>query len=64
MALTEYASGPFPLFAKLAIMLRNLPAVQFVFAKGWALLRSDKTCGEPLINNFLVEVPGVSCAFR
>src|SRR5664279_5221431 len=60
MALIEYASRPFPIFAKLAVMLRNLPAVQFVFVKGWAPLRSDKTYGEPLISDFLDEVPGVS----
>jgi hypothetical protein len=60
MALTEYALRPYPIFAKLAVMLRTLPAVQFLFAKVSALLRNDKTFGEPLISNFLDEAPGAS----
>jgi hypothetical protein len=57
MALTEYALRPYPIFAKLAVMLRTLPAAQFLFAK---VLRNDKTFGEPLISNFLDEAPGAS----
>jgi|ERR1700676_5198181 hypothetical protein len=60
MALTEYALRPYPIFAKLAVMLRTLPAVQFLFAKVSALLRNDKTFGEPFISNFLDEAPGAS----
>ncbi len=60
MSLAEYASRPFPAFAKLAGMLRNIPAMQFVFAKVSALLRGDKASGEPIINKFLGEAPGVT----
>jgi hypothetical protein len=41
-------------------MLRNIPAVQFVFAKFAALLRSNKGRGEPLISEFRDEAPGVT----
>jgi hypothetical protein len=56
----QYASKPVPAFKKLAVMLRNLPAVQFVFAKFAALLRSKKDSGEPLISEFLGEASGVT----
>jgi hypothetical protein len=59
MALTEYASRPFPILSKLAVMLRNVPAVQFAIAKVSALLRGDKTVGAPLISKFLDEAPSV-----
>jgi hypothetical protein len=45
---------------KLAAMLRNVPAVQFIFAKFAALLRSNKGSGEPLITEFVGEAPGVT----
>jgi hypothetical protein len=48
------------IFTKLAVMLRNIPAMQFVFAKFAALLRSDKGNGESLISKFLGEAPGVT----
>jgi hypothetical protein len=60
MSYAEYASKPFPVFTKLAVMLRNIPAMQFIFAKFAALLRSDKGSGEPLISKFLGEAPGVT----
>jgi len=60
MSHAEYASKPFPVFTKLAVMLRNIPAMQFIFAKFAALLRSDKGSGEPLISKFLGEAPGVT----
>ena len=41
MSLAEHVSRPFPVFAKLAVMLRNIPAVQFVLAKCAALLRTE-----------------------
>jgi len=41
-------------------MLRNIPAVQLVFAKFAALLRSDKANDKPPISKFLGEVPGVA----
>lgn len=39
------------------VALRNIPAVQFVFAKFAALLRGNKGRGEPLISEFLDEAP-------
>ena len=48
------------IFTKLAVMLRNIPATQFIFAKLTALGRSDKGSGEPLISKFLGEAPGVT----
>jgi hypothetical protein len=52
-AMGKYVSKPLPVFTKLAAMLRNVPAVQFVFAKFAALLRSNKGSGEPAISEFL-----------
>jgi hypothetical protein len=60
MSHLEYASKPFPVFTKLAVMLHNIPAVQFIFAKVTALLRSDKRSGESLISKFLGETPDVT----
>jgi hypothetical protein len=60
MSHAEYASRPVPVFTKLAGMLRNIPAVQFVFAKFAALLRSDKGNDKPPISKFLGEAPGVA----
>jgi hypothetical protein len=48
-----------PVFVKLAAMLRIVPAVRFVFDKFAALLRS-KESGEPLASEFLGEAPGVT----
>jgi hypothetical protein len=56
----QYASKPGPAFTKLAVMLRNIPAVQFVFAKFAALLRSGRARGEPLISEFLDEAPSIT----
>jgi hypothetical protein len=50
----QYVSKPPPVFTKLATMLRNVPAVQFVFAQFAALLRRKKS-GEPVISEFLDE---------
>jgi len=52
------ASRPLPVFMKLAIMLGNIPAVQFLFAKLAALLRSDTRSAESLLSKFLGEGPG------
>jgi hypothetical protein len=60
MSHAEYASKPVSVFTKLAVMLRNFAAMQFVFAKFAALLRRDKESGEPLISKFLGEAPGVT----
>jgi len=48
MSLTEFVSRPFPVLAKLAFVLRNIPAVQFVFAKCAALLGAGNAISEPL----------------
>jgi hypothetical protein len=60
MSHAEYASKPVLVFTKLAVLLRNFPAMQFVFAKFAALLRRDKASSEPLISKFLGEAPGVT----
>jgi hypothetical protein len=59
MSHAEYASKSLRIFTKLAVLLRNIPAVQFVFAKFAALLRSEKVSVEPLISKFLGDAPGV-----
>jgi hypothetical protein len=58
MSQTEHASKPLPALTKLAVLLRNIPAVQFVFAKFAALLRNEKVGAEPLISKFLGDAPG------
>ena len=59
-AIGQYASKPVPAFTKLAVMLRNIPAVRLVFAIFAALLRSNKGSGEPLISEFFYEAPSVT----
>src|SRR3974390_893170 len=54
----EYFSKPFPLVAKLASLLRNNAAVQFVFARFAGLLRSNKNGDESLVSPFVGETPG------
>ena len=60
MSLAEYVSRPFPVFTKLAVMLRNIPAVQFVLAKCAALLRTDKAISAPLERQLLEESPVIA----
>ena len=43
MSQAEFVPRPLPVFTKLVVMLRNIPAVQFVFAKFAALLRMDES---------------------
>jgi hypothetical protein len=57
MSHAEYFSRPFPLVAKLAALLRNNAAMQFVFARFAELLRSNKSSDEPLVSPFLGEIP-------
>ena len=57
MSQAEYFSRPFPLVAKLASLLRNNAAVQFVVARFAGLLRSNKSSDEPLVSPFLGEMP-------
>ena len=52
--------SPIAVFTKLAVMLRNHPAVQSVFAKFAALLRSKNGSGEPLASEFLGEASGAT----
>jgi hypothetical protein len=59
MSHAEYASKPLALLTKLAAILRIIPALQFVFAKFAALLRSRES-SEPLVSEFLGEAPGVT----
>ena len=59
MSHAEYFSRPFPLVAKLASLLRNNAAVQFVVARFAGLLRGNKGSDEPLVSPFLGEMPGV-----
>lgn len=56
----EYLSRPLPVFTKLAIALRNIPALQFVFAKFAALLRSGKGSAESPVVRFVGEIPDVT----
>lgn len=60
MSHAEYLSRPFPVFTKLAAMLRNNAAVQFVFARFAVLLRSSKGGGGPPVSKLLGEAPDVT----
>ena len=51
--------SPLAVLTKLAAMLRNVPVVQFIFAKFAALLR-NKASGEPLASEFLGDASGVT----
>jgi hypothetical protein len=55
MSRVEYASKPVPVFAKLAGVLRNIPAMQFVLGKLAALLRRDKKRTDSLNTRFVDE---------
>lgn len=59
MSHAEYFSRPFPLVAKVASLLRNNAAVQFVIARFAGLLRGNKSSEEPPVSPFLGDVPGV-----
>jgi hypothetical protein len=49
----EYTSRPLLVFTKLAVMLSNISALQFAFAKISALLASGGPSSESLISKFL-----------
>jgi hypothetical protein len=53
----EYFSRPLPVFTKLVSMLRNIPAMEFVFAKFAVLLRREKGSDKPLISKSLSKAP-------
>ena len=60
MSRVEYASKPVPVFAKLAVVLRNIPAMQFVLGKLAALLRRDKKRTESLNTRFVDETRDIT----
>jgi len=60
MSHAEHASKSLRVFKKLAVLLHNIPAVQFVFSKFAALLRSEKVSAEPLISKFLGDAAGLT----
>jgi hypothetical protein len=60
MSRVEYASKPVPVFAKLAVVLRNIPAMQLVLAKLAALLRRDKKRTDSLDTRFVGETPDIT----
>jgi hypothetical protein len=60
MSNAEYLSRPFPLLAKLAAMLRNIAPVGKAFARLGTLLRRSKKSGEPLVSQFVGEIPDVA----
>jgi len=59
MSLAEHVSRPFPVFTKLAVMLRNIPAVKFVYARWAAWLRADtdSDASAPLDRKLLEQAP-------
>ena len=61
MSLAEYTSRPYPVFARLAVVLRNIPVAQFVIAKlavVWTKnRRRDEEVGETSIGKFIGETP-------
>jgi len=60
MSRVEYASKPLPGFTKLAVVLRNIPAIRVLLAKLVAVLRRNKASTDPLNTEFLVEAPRVT----
>ena len=60
MSRVEFASKPVPVFAKLVVVLRNIPAMQFVLGKLAALLRKDKTRTDQLNTRFVDETPDIT----
>jgi hypothetical protein len=60
MSRAAYFSKTPPVFAKLAVKLRIIPRVRFVFARVAALLRGHRGRGEPPICEFPGEAPDVT----
>ncbi len=60
MSNAEFLSRPFPLLAKLAAMLRNIAPVRKAFVRFGNLLRSSKKSDEPLVSEFVGEIPTVA----
>ncbi len=59
MSNAEYLSRPFPLLAKLAAVLRNIAPVRKAFVRFATLLRGSKKSNEPLVNEFVGDIPDV-----
>jgi hypothetical protein len=62
MSLAEHVSRPFPVFTKLAVMLRKIPAVKFVYARWAAWLRADtdNDASAPLDRKLLEDAPVIA----
>ncbi len=60
MSNAEYLSRPFPLLAKLAAVLRNIAPVRKAFVRFATLLRGRKKSDEPLVNEFVGDIPDVA----
>ena len=60
MSNAEYLSRPFPLLAKLAAVLRNIAPVRKAFVRFATLLRGRRKSDEPLVNEFVGDVPDVA----
>ena len=60
MSNAEYLSRPFPLLAKLAALLRNIAPVRKAFARFGILLQSSKKSDDPLVSEFVGEIPDVA----
>jgi hypothetical protein len=60
MSLAEYVSRPFPIFTKIAVMLRNIPVLRSIFARFAKLLRGNKEGSEPVVSKFADEAPRVT----
>ena len=60
MSNAEYLSRPFPLLAKLAAALRNIAPVRKAFVRFATLLRGGKKSDEPLVSEFVGEIPDVA----
>jgi hypothetical protein len=59
MSNAEYLSRPFPLLAKLAALLRNIAPVRKAFARFGILLQSSKKSDDPLVSEFVGEIPDI-----
>jgi hypothetical protein len=60
MSNAEYLSRPFPLLAKLAAVLRHIAPVRKAFVRFATLLRVSKKSDEPLVNEFVGDMPDVA----
>jgi hypothetical protein len=59
MSLAEFTLMPYSVFARLAVVLRNIPVVQFVIAKLSAVRANNKGCYEGIGQTIISEAPGI-----